>query len=462
MRVGPSDVSAMTRRGPNVFGMHDSSDVIVIGAGIFGCGISFELARRGHRVTTVEMLPGPGQGSTSSSGAIVRFMYSTVDGVRLAWEGNRYWEAFADYLEVPEEAHESGVARKVTTGLWFLRLDDDLHARYVHNLSEAGVEFEDCTPDEVLERFPFMTLDTYGGPASPDDERFFGPATGSYGGALYTPDAGYVNDPMLAARNLATAAEAKGACFRYGCRVESIRTEADGASRRVRGVELTTGETIDAPIVVAVGGPWSSRLVDMAGLTGTMNITTAPMRHEAHVAPAPPGVDFDAEGAIIADLDVGTYYRPEAGNQIFVGSTDPEVDGHDWVDDLDVMNREITRPIAERQMMRTARRFPDFGVPHTPKGVAEAYDVSTDWGPVYDRTDVDGLYVAMGTSGNQFKNACVASHLMAELVEAVEGGLDHDRTPLVVEGRYTGVPIDMGSFSRNRSVNTDSTGSVLG
>ncbi len=438
--------------------------MIVIGAGIFGCGISYELARRGHRVTTVEMNPGPGQGSTSSSGAIVRFMYSTVDGVRLAWEGNRYWEDFADYLETPPEAHETGVAHKVTTGLWFLRLDDALHELYIHNLTEAGVDFEDWTAEQVTERFPFMTLDTYGGPASPDDERFFGPPTGAYRGALYTADAGYVSDPMLAARNLATAAEAKGATFRYGTRVAEILTTdgRDGSARTVRGVRLTDGEELSAPIVVNVGGPWSASLVEMAGLTGTMTIETRPMRHEAHVAPPPSGVDFETEGGIVADLDIGVYYRPESGNQIFVGSTDPECDGHDWVDDLDAMNREVTRDISERQMLRTARRFPDFGIPHTFRGVAEAYDVSTDWGPVYDRTDVDGLFVAMGTSGNQFKNACVASHLMAELVTAVEGGLDHDAEPLVVEGRYTGTPIDMGSFSRNRDINADSTGSVLG
>ena len=42
--------------------------------------------------------------------------------------------------------------------------------------------------------------------------------------------------------------------------------------------------------------------------------------------------------------------------------------------------------------------------------------------------------------------------LMAELITAVEGGLDHDNDPLVVQGRYTGMPIEIGFFSRNREV----------
>ena len=39
---------------------------------------------------------------------------------------------------------------------------------------------------------------------------------------------------------------------------------------------------------------------------------------------------------------------------------------------------------------------------------------------------------------------------MAESITAVEDGLDHDRDPLVIEGRYTGLLIEVGFFSRNR------------
>lgn len=50
-------------------------------------------------------------------------------------------------------------------------------------------------------------------------------------------------------------------------------------------------------------------------------------------------------------------------------------------------------------------------------------------GPIYDRTDLPGFYVAMGTSGNQFKNAPPAGRFLATLVERVEAGHDHDRDP---------------------------------
>lgn len=438
--------------------MSTEFDAIVIGAGIFGCGITFELARRGLRVCTVDMNPGPGMGSTSSSGAIVRFAYSTVDGVRLAWEGNQYWERFAEYLESDDHPH--GTARKVTTGQLFLRSDEELHQLYVSVLTEAGVPFEEWSGAQVAERHGYLTLAEFGGPRSIDDDAFWDEPVAELPGALWMADCGYISDPQLAAQNLHSAAAAKGATFRFGERVDEVLMSDDRSF--VRGVRLRSGGEVLAPVVVNVGGPWSSAVNEIAGLADAMAVQTRPMRHEAHLAPSPAGVDFETDGTIVGDLDQGMYFRPAPGNNVFVGSTDPECDGHEWVTDMDELNREVTEPIWRRQMMRLAKRMPTFGVPHNRMGLAEAYDVSSDWGPIYDRTDVDGFFVAIGTSGNQFKNACVASHLMAELITAVGAGLDHDREPLVVNGRYTGTPINMAAFSRNREVNADSTNTVLG
>jgi glycine/D-amino acid oxidase-like deaminating enzyme len=90
------------------------------------------------------------------------------------------------------------------------------------------------------------------------------------------------------------------------------------------------------------------------------------------------------------------------------------------------------------------------------------YDVADDWTPIYDRTDLDGFFVAIGTSGNQFKNAPLAGRFMARLIDAVASGHDHDRTPVRYVCEHTGHEIDLGAFSRRRRVNTDSTGTVMG
>ena len=113
-------------------------------------------------------------------------------------------------------------------------------------------------------------------------------------------------------------------------------------------------------------------------------------------------------------------------------------------------------------MTRAARRLPELRVPNRPSGVVGVYDVADDWTPIYDRTDAPGFYVAMGTSGNSFKNAPLAGCFLAAIVDAVEGGADHDTDPVTFVGEHTGLKIDLSAYSRKRPINADSTCTVLG
>jgi sarcosine oxidase subunit beta len=230
----------------------------------------------------------------------------------------------------------------------------------------------------------------------------------------------------------------------------------------VRGVTLTTGHQIDAPVVVNVAGPHSFVINRMAGVEQTMNVKTRPLRHEVHHVPSPPDFDFEADGFHTSDGDTGIYFRPESGNHILIGSEDPDCDPRMWVDDPDSYDRNVTEAQWEAQVYRLARRIPSLPIPHERKGIVDLYDVSDDWIPIYDRSDLDGFYMAIGTSGNQFKNAPVVGHLMAELIERVEGGHDHDHDPINVKAAYTGVGLDAGFYSRLREINPDSSFSVNG
>jgi glycine/D-amino acid oxidase-like deaminating enzyme len=118
--------------------------------------------------------------------------------------------------------------------------------------------------------------------------------------------------------------------------------------------------------------------------------------------------------------------------------------------------------VFERQVTRAARRFPGLRVPSQPKGIAGVYDVASDWTPIYDRTELDGYYVAMGTSGNQFKNAPVVGRMMTALITSVENGHDHDGEPVAYRCQHTGHLIDLAGFSRKREINAYSSGTVMG
>ena len=65
--------------------MSKQYDAIIIGTGIIGNCIAFELAKKGYKTLSLDKLSGSGFGSTSASCAIVRAHYSTRDGVAFAY-----------------------------------------------------------------------------------------------------------------------------------------------------------------------------------------------------------------------------------------------------------------------------------------------------------------------------------------------------------------------------------------
>ena len=96
------------------------------------------------------------------------------------------------------------------------------------------------------------------------------------------------------------------------------------------------------------------------------------------------------------------------------------------------------------------------------EGCCRAYDVSDDWIPIYDKSCKPGYYMAIGTSGNQFKNAPVVGEFMAKLICECEEGRDHDADPVTFRLKNLDRDIDLGFYSRKREVNPDSSMSVLG
>ena len=434
---------------------NDRYDAIVIGAGIIGSAVAFELAKKGYSTLNLDKLPASGYGSTSNSCAIVRAHYSTYDGVAMAYEGFSYWKDWAGYLDAVDER---GHALYMQSGTVLFMLEGGHHEKVLPLFDQVGVPYEIWGNETLGERIPFFEHGTHGEPCRPEDDRFWAEPEGELIGALYTPDSGYVSDPQLATHNLQRAAEAKGGEFRFNVEVADIR-RADG---RIAGVTLTAGTEIDAPVVVNVAGPHSFVINRMAGVYDSMNIKTKALRHEVHHVPSPAGIDYERDGLHTSDSDLAIYVRPESGNNILIGSEDPTCDSQVWVDDPDDYADVVSDAQWEAQVLRLARRMPSLGVPNEKKGIVDLYDVSDDWIPIYDRTDLDGFYVAIGSSGNQFKNSPVAGYCMAELIDAVEHGHAHDADPLVVTGVYTGLEMNMGFYRRNREINPNSSFSVNG
>ncbi len=433
--------------------MIPGTDVLVIGAGVIGSSVALELARAGRKVTVVDKGPAAGAGSTSSSSSIIRFSYSTLDAVLTAWEAAPAWEHWEDHLGVVDP---DGMCRFLRTGMVLFDTPDFAFDRITDLWDDVGIPYELFDTATLAARFPAFDLGKFYPPKRIDDPAFGDDAWGSLT-ALFEGSSGFVDDPMLAARNLAYAAKHHGAEFRFHTEVVGVEIEHG----RVAGVRLAGGEVLRAPVVVNVGGPHSTRLNDMAGVTAEMRIRTRPLRQEVFAATAPAGLGLDDGGPLVSDLDLGQYFRPQVGGTLLVGGTEPECDELEWIDDPDHYDEHTTVEKYETTMYRLARRVPDFGIPIRPVGLAALYDVAEDWVPIYDRSALPGWYLACGTSGNQFKNAPIAGRFLRAIIEAVEAGHDHDVEPVRYVGERTGRPIDLGAFSRLRDP-ANTSGTVMG
>ncbi|AOY56992.1 MULTISPECIES: NAD(P)/FAD-dependent oxidoreductase [Desulfococcus] len=446
--------------------MPKTYDAIIIGAGVIGTPIAYELAKKGYKTLNVDKQPDAGEGSTAGSCAIVRAHYSTEDGVAFAYEGFKYWNDWENYLE--NAADEKGLARFMKTGSLLIKSQGHDWRKVKKHYDAVGVEYKELTNEEVLKMVPVVDLHEFWPVKRPEDPSFFDEPTGMLEGAIFCPEGGYVNDPALSAHNIMRAAEKYGAEFMFNAEVVDIRSR-DG---RVTGITLKDGTQFDAPVVVNVGGPHSFKINQMAeGVWEGCNIKTRALRHEVMHCPSPEGYDYLNDGYHMSDGDIGCYYRPEVGNMFLIGSEDPECDPKEWVDPDAFYagkggpgrDNQLTEAQWKAQCYRLARRIPTLPVPNQPRGVCDLYDVSDDWIPIYDKSDLGGFYMAVGTSGNQYKNAPVVGAMMAELIDACEKqGLDHDKTPFQFKMRYTGRVLDVGFFSRKREINYDSSFSVNG
>ncbi len=437
--------------------MPNTYDVAIIGAGIIGTSVAFTMAKAGYRVLCVDKLPAAGYGSTSYSSAIVRTPYSTLDSTALAWESLHQWRQWAETL-----------GGKVTTPLvdyyeaGMLYLNNGYDAAMENSLAhltKLGIPWESWDNEQVLAHFPGFNMDSYSPPRRPDDSEFGDTNGRQMSGGYWTPDAGYISDPQQAAQNLKEAAEYHGATFRFLCQVTDIVVE----DNRVKGLVLDNDKAnyIHCGIVLNAAGPHSTRINIMAGVDTDMSVFGRPLRQEVCSLRRPEGfTPTDDQKAIVMDIDAGVYYRTEPSGKFVVGGTEPDCDPLVWLDDPDTLDRNPTDSWTA-QVYRAALRIPSLDIPDRASGVADLYDVTQDWTPIYDKSLVDGFYLAVGTSGNQFKNGPTVGLVMKTLIEYCESGKDHDTQPCQFECPLTGTVINLGSFSRKRIAKAG-IGNVLG
>ena len=212
------------------------ADIVVIGAGIMGASIAFQLTRQsGRKVVVVDERPPVGGMSGRTFGQI-RQHYSNALMVEMAIRG---FEVLNDWQA------EVGVGDPgyVKLGYMLLVVEAQVEAcrRNVELGRQLGVDTRFASPDEIKALEPALVTDDLAGGA-------------------WEPNGGYIDVTRMVLSWLG-AAQAAGATLHSGLRVEGIAT-ADG---RVVGVDTAEGR-IEAPVVICAAGAWTTDLLAPIGI----------------------------------------------------------------------------------------------------------------------------------------------------------------------------------------------------
>ncbi|HSJ26063.1 MAG TPA: glycine oxidase ThiO [Longimicrobiales bacterium] len=213
-------------------------DVIVVGAGIIGCAVARELARRDRTVLVVER-DSPGRRATWAAAGMLSPLGEAGGGgpfLELADESLNRYARFAEELQA-----ESGIDVEYRT-------DGKLHVAF----ADDDTELHALAVDPLAARFDASLMGAAEArhlePALADDIRT----------ALLVKRDHRVNNRLLAQALLGSAVSA-GVRFRTANPVAGLLSR-DGY---VTGVRLTSGEQINAPDVVLAAGAWSAQLAGL-------------------------------------------------------------------------------------------------------------------------------------------------------------------------------------------------------
>jgi glycine/D-amino acid oxidase-like deaminating enzyme len=389
---------------------HETADIVIIGGGIMGMSIAYQIARRSSlSVVVLEKGAGLGEGSTGGSSAITRQRYSKAESVRIARDGNVVWRNWSEYTGLDDPVgrfHDIGVVWMMNETAAEVAIDRD-------RLIAEGVDAVMVDVAELKQLYPGLSACMVPFDLSGDIEHEC--ADGD--AFLVERDTGFF-DATGALLDVATAAVSVGVHLRM--RSEVVDVEVKGG--RAVGVMLADGTSIGAGLVVNAAGPWCNRINAMVGLD--LHWSLVPTRIQVIYRTLPPEVPRPIP--VVGDAAGGVYFRPEAGGaQIILGSILEE----DEIEAVDPDNYNVSadRSFIDLRIHALHHRIPTLPYVGMPGGMASLYTVNRqDVLPVVGPTSIDGFAVANGFSGHGFKESQMIGSMMAQWITEERADFDTD------------------------------------
>ena len=381
--------------------MKETTDVVVIGAGIIGLSIAYQLARRSRlKIVVLEKARSPAEGSTGSSSSILRHRYSFDEMVRLAQDGiacYRDWSQFTGLTRPRAEFHRVGV-------LWLPGQDTAWADKEQHRLSAFAVATSVLDDSELNHRFPSIGTCVF----APDTAAGEAHLCGGGGRHLLETDAGYI-DPVAAVDDLLEACRRDSVEVRFAVKVTNVLTD----NQKVTGVATHDGSEYAAGWVVNAAGPWCNKFLKQLDMEFPWTLT--PTRIQVLYVDRPDEVKLPIP--VCLDMSGGIYFRPQSlGAQIVLGSTLLE-DEQEVVENPDQFERNTDTDFERAKLHALHHRFPTWPYRGKVSGYCGIYTVNQeDFHPVVGATTIPGFIVANGFSGHGFKLAPAVGSLIAQLL----------------------------------------------
>jgi sarcosine oxidase subunit beta len=354
--------------------MSESADAIIIGGGIHGASLAFQLARRGLKPLVLERRF-VAAGATGRSSGLVRMHYDLQPESALAWASYRIFRNWGEIV-----GGECGFTRTGFLQIVAPEANDRLRANVAMH-QKLGIPSLVITADDVRRLAPSFRTD--------DFEL-----------AAFEPESGYA-DPTGSAAAFLAAARGAGARLVQEARVTAITTSGG----RVTGVETADGRYA-APIVVNAAGAWAAEVGRMAGLE--LPITT--WRHDTAFLRRPP--DLGPSHPTVIDFTHLMYFRPETGGLTLIGLED----GNPLGVSPDTGGDQAQPDFVDRAVERICRRMPGMERGSLHSAIAGYDGLTPDQRAILDRAGPDGFYLECGFSGTGFKIAPAVGACMAEWI----------------------------------------------
>ena len=355
--------------------MKSKADVVVIGGGVMGCSILFNLARRGVTDTVLVEKESLGAGSTGRSSGIVRMHYSSEVNARIAFGS---LETIRDFGEIV--GADSGF---VNSGAMFIappeaREDFERNIAMQQSLGIDTRVLDARQAKEVAPHLHFSESDTI----------------------CFEPQSGYA-DPPSVGQGFASAARSMGAKVL----LDTPALDVEIVNDRVVGVETKEGR-VETETVVVAAGPWSVQVMCKIGIEMPLKAT----RHEVFFLKR--RMDVIPGHPVIGDLVNMAYMRPESPDLTLVGDVELEIEANP--DDFD---QKPSMEYIETMWGRVAKRAPGLEEAEYFTGYAGLYTNTPDGHPIIDKVEgVEGLYICTGFNGHGFKESPAVGMLVAEMI----------------------------------------------